>query len=87
MKRIDHSPSLVLELSLICPMMFVLCFVMIIGDLICAQFSQDRNWYRAQCINAFCPKSPETVPNYNNSLPIEIMYIDYGNSEWVPLSR
>lgn len=58
-----------------------------IGDLICALYNQDHNWYRAQCISGFYPANPDTVPNYNNGLPVEVIYIDYGNSEWVPLSR
>eukprot|EP00111_Clytia_hemisphaerica_P005366 TCONS_00015509-protein len=57
------------------------------GDIVCARYTQDHNWYRAQCVSAFCPKNPGVVPNYNNSLPVEVLYIDYGNSEWIPLNN
>ena len=65
----------------------MIMIVFTLGDIICAQYSQDHNWYRAKCINAFSPSKPDVVPNLNNALPVEILYIDYGNSEWVPLTR
>jgi len=57
------------------------------GQLVCAQFMVDNMWYRARVINAVSPNSPDKVPTWQNGLTVEVLYIDYGNSEWLPLNR
>lgn len=44
----------------------------------CAKFSADDSWYRGkilQCIDE------------RDTLTVEIFYVDFGNSEWLPNSR
>lgn len=57
------------------------------GDMCCAQFTTDNQWYRARIKMAYSPAHPNTVPTLENNLCVEVQYIDYGNSEWLPLSR
>lgn len=55
--------------------------------LVCGQFMADNMWYRARVINAVCPTYPDKIPTWQNGLTVEVLYIDYGNSEWLPLNR
>ncbi|XP_067050162.1 tudor domain-containing protein 1-like isoform X2 [Acropora muricata] len=64
-----------------------LLFEVKFGDMVCAQFTTDNQWYRACVKTAYSPASPNTVPTLENGLCVEVQYIDYGNSEWLPLSR
>ena len=59
----------------------------VLGDMVCAQFTTDNQWYRACVKTAYSPASPNTVPTLENGLCVEVQYVDYGNSEWLPLSR
>jgi len=45
------------------------------GDVVCAQFTVDETWYRAQVEDVF------------NDNEISVRYIDYGNAELLPRSR
>eukprot|EP00794_Sanderia_malayensis_P000322 gene322-953_t len=56
-------------------------------DLVCAQFLGDNNWYRAKVISARSKQQPEVIPTWENGLPVEVHYIDYGNAESLPLAR
>lgn len=58
-----------------------------LGDMVCAQFTSDNQWYRACIKTAYSPASPNVLPTLENALCVEVQYIDYGNSEWLPLSR
>jgi len=58
-----------------------------VGDMCCAQFTTDNQWYRACIKTAYSPANPNVVPTLENGLCVEVQYIDYGNSEWLPLSR
>ena len=62
-------------------------FLLLSGDMCCAQFTTDNQWYRARIKTAYSPAHPNTVPTLENNLCVEVQYIDYGNSEWLPLSR
>lgn len=55
--------------------------------LVCGQFMADNMWYRARVINAVCPTYLDKIPTWQNGLTVEVLYIDYGNSEWLPLNR
>ena len=57
------------------------------GDVCCAQFTMDNKWYRARVVTAFSPAHPQVEPTLDNGLCVELVYIDYGNSEWLPLGR
>lgn len=57
------------------------------GDMVCAQFTTDHQWYRACIKTAYSPSNPNVVPTLENGLCVEVQYIDYGNNEWLPLSR
>lgn len=57
------------------------------GQLLCAQFLADNNWYRARVINITSNVCPDIIPTWQNGLCIEVLYIDYGNTEWLPLNR
>ncbi|CAG8709870.1 438_t:CDS:1, partial [Ambispora leptoticha] len=46
------------------------------GEIVSAQFTQDDQWYRAK-IKKYLPEKKT----------VEVIYIDYGNSETIPLSR
>lgn len=48
------------------------------GDLVLAEFSRDHNWYRAR-VRKLVDAEKETRA--------EVFYIDYGNSEVLPLSK
>lgn len=62
-------------------------FFLSLGDMCCAQFTIDNQWYRACIKTAYSPAQPNVVPTLENNLCVEVQYIDYGNSEWLPLSR
>lgn len=57
------------------------------GQLFIAQFLSDNNWYRACITNKWCPDKADVEPTWSNGLTVEVMYIDYGNKERVPLTR
>ena len=59
----------------------------ITGQVCCCQFSEDNQWYRARVVSVHSPSNPLQFPTLENKLHVEVMYIDYGNNEWVPLSR
>ncbi|KAF9352123.1 hypothetical protein BGX34_000166 [Mortierella sp. NVP85] len=46
------------------------------NEIISAQYSKDNGWYRAKVVRNI----PETKS-------VEVLYVDYGNSETIPLSR
>ncbi|CAH1757498.1 4726_t:CDS:10 [Entrophospora sp. SA101] len=46
------------------------------GEIVSAQFTNDNQWYRAKIRKQL-----------NESKSVEVVYIDYGNSETLPLSR
>ncbi|KXJ22761.1 RING finger protein 17 [Exaiptasia diaphana] len=58
-----------------------------VGDVVCAQFSVDNHWYRARIMSVYSPSHPNTLPTIDNKLSVQVLYMDYGNSEWVPLIR
>ena len=62
-------------------------FFVHIDDVVCAQFLADNNWYRARIISIKSRQQPDVVPTWENGLPIEVHYIDYGNTESLPLAR
>ena len=57
------------------------------GQLLCAQYLADQNWYRVRVINKINKDYPDAVPSWSNNLTIQVVYIDYGNQEWLPLNR
>ena len=65
----------------------IFLFLLLSGHMCCAQFTTDNQWYRARIKTAYSPAHPNTVPTLENNLCVEVQYIDYGNSEWLPLSR
>ncbi|KAG0060709.1 hypothetical protein BGZ90_003919 [Linnemannia elongata] len=46
------------------------------GEIVSAKFTEDNQWYRAKIIRS--------VPE---SKSVEVIYVDYGNSETIPLTR
>ncbi|KAG0287631.1 hypothetical protein BGZ96_008470 [Linnemannia gamsii] len=46
------------------------------GEIVSAKFTEDNQWYRAKVIRS--------VPE---SKSVEVLYVDYGNSETIPLTR
>ena len=53
----------------------------------CCQFTVDNQWYRARVVNVLSPSNPTRYPTLENGLCVEVTYIDYGNNEWIPVSR
>ncbi|KAF9965273.1 hypothetical protein BGZ70_005143 [Mortierella alpina] len=47
-----------------------------VGEIISAKFTEDNQWYRAKVIR-----------NVTESKSVEVLYVDYGNAETIPLSR
>ncbi|XP_048577826.1 RING finger protein 17 isoform X3 [Nematostella vectensis] len=64
-----------------------LVFEVNVGDMVCAQFSADNLWYRARVINIFSDNNPNVVPTIDNNISVEVTYMDFGNTEWLPLTR
>ncbi len=62
-------------------------FVFFPDDLVCAQYMGDNNWYRAKVIAAMSKQQPDVTPTWENGLPVEVHYLDYGNTECIPLAR
>ncbi|XP_031556532.1 RING finger protein 17-like isoform X2 [Actinia tenebrosa] len=58
-----------------------------IGDMVCAQFTVDNHWYRARVMSMNAPSHHNVLPTVENGLTIQVMYIDYGNLEWIPMIR
>jgi len=56
-------------------------------DVVCAQFLADNHWYRARIKSVNSSQQPNVIPTWENGLPVEVHYIDYGNTECLPLSR
>ena len=57
-----------------------------VGDLVCAQYSKDQYWYRARVIGQ--QQRPSAPKSQVQPLPhVEVCFIDYGNTELVPLNR
>jgi len=54
------------------------CGVCAADDLVLAMYSRDQKWYRGRVL-----KVSETP----SSLLVEVLYIDYGNVESVPLAK
>ncbi|KAG0277464.1 hypothetical protein BGZ95_005896 [Linnemannia exigua] len=46
------------------------------GEVVSAKFTEDNQWYRAKVIR-----------NVPESKSVEVIYVDYGNSETIPLTR
>lgn len=61
----------------------------VVGELYLAQYKVDKVWYRCRALRAVA--SDTTIvdgTNFTRSrLCVEVLYIDYGNSEVVPLGR
>lgn len=57
------------------------------GQLVCAQFLSDNNWYRARVTDKWPEARPDVVPTWSNGLAVEVFYVDYGNKERLPLTR
>lgn len=57
-----------------------------VGNMVCAQYSKDRNWYRARIVGK---QQRQSAPKCHvQQLPkVEVCFIDYGNAEVVPLNR
>ena len=49
-----------------------------IDDLVLAMFTQDKKWYRARVLK---------VTEAASSPVVEVLYIDYGNTESVPMTK
>lgn len=47
-----------------------------VGEVVSAKFTEDNQWYRAK-----------VTRNVAESKSVEVIYVDYGNSEVIPLSR
>ncbi|KAF9183792.1 hypothetical protein BGZ51_003746 [Haplosporangium sp. Z 767] len=47
-----------------------------VNEIISAKFTEDNQWYRAKVLR-----------NVSESKSVEVIYVDYGNSETIPLSR
>ena len=60
---------------------------MFVDDVVCAQFLADNNWYRARVLLSRSAQQPDVTPTWENGLPVEVHYIDYGNCECLPLAR
>lgn len=55
------------------------------GELVAAHYDLDARWYRARIIHlATDPKLPDRPPPNTHA---RVEYIDFGNFEWVSLSR
>jgi len=52
--------------------------VVVTDDLVLAMFSQDKRWYRGRVLK---------VTEALSGLVVEVLYIDYGNVESVPLTK
>lgn len=60
-----------------------------VGQMYLAQFHVDNNWYRCR-VQRLVPCDVDIVDGASfsqSSFKVEIFYVDYGNSEVVPLSR
>lgn len=58
----------------------------VVGDLVCAQYSKDQYWYRARIVSQ--QQRPSTPQSHVQPFPqVEVCFIDYGNTEVVPLNR
>ena len=53
----------------------------------CSQFTVDNQWYRARVVNVLSASNSTRYPTLENGLCVEVTYIDYGNNEWIPVSR
>ncbi|CAH1784435.1 unnamed protein product [Owenia fusiformis] len=51
-----------------------------LGENVAVRFTEDNNWYRGKIINT------QEDKDLDNS-KVEVFYVDYGNTEWVPESR
>jgi len=54
------------------------CGVCATDDLVLAMYSRDQKWYRGRVLK---------VSETSSSLLVEVLYIDYGNVESVPLAK
>ncbi|XP_077977103.1 RING finger protein 17-like [Glandiceps talaboti] len=53
-----------------------------VGELFCSQYNVDRHWYRARVKSIV-----DTNDNDSGEEMVEVVYVDYGNTEIVPISR
>ena len=58
-------------------------FIVLLGMLCCAQYSLDDEWYRGK-IKAV--RTPENVAT-NEITGADVLFVDYGTFETVPLER
>ena len=56
---------------------------MILGDIVLARYTHDKNWYRARIKNVILTDDEEDI----GAVKVEVIYIDYGNSEIISLDR
>ena len=52
------------------------------GDMVCAQFTADNAWYRAEVLTG---QSQENDTSSDNK--VLVRYLDYGNTERLPMQR
>ena len=62
--------------SWVCPILFVY----LLGDLVIVKYTRDEDWYRGRV--------KQVLGKGNvNKMQVEVLYIDFGNSEIVGLDR
>ena len=53
------------------------------GDIVLAKYTLDKQWYRARIKNVILTNDDEDI----GAVKVEVVYIDYGNSEVIGLDR
>ena len=59
------------------------CVGSLTGDIVLAKYTLDKQWYRARIKNVILTNDDEDI----GAVKVEVVYIDYGNSEVIGLDR